>query len=80
VADSELATRSGFAVNRMHPLEEATHQSGSERRKLEMLGGTPVAVSGDSESINSTKKDPSGSYNHKSKRCGFVRRSVGFVC
>jgi hypothetical protein len=49
VADSELATRSGFAVNRMHPLEEATHQSGSERRKLEMLGGTPVAVSGDSE-------------------------------
>jgi hypothetical protein len=48
VADSELATRSGFAVDRMHRLEETTHQSGSERRKLEMLG-TPVAVSGDSE-------------------------------
>ena len=42
MADSELATRSGFAVDRMHRLEETTHQSGSERRKLEMLGGTPV--------------------------------------
>jgi hypothetical protein len=49
VADSELATRSGFAVDRMHRLEETTHQSGSEPHKLEMLGGASVAVSGDSE-------------------------------
>ena len=49
MADIELATRSGFPVDRMHRLEETTHQSGTEWRKLEMLGGTPVAVSGDSE-------------------------------
>src|SRR3977135_2566552 len=51
VADSELPAvvlRSTvcIAVNKLLSLEETTDQSGSERRKLEILGGASAAVRG----------------------------------